>query len=100
MRSEIAQPCCGSRASVRRISRSSVPCGSSILFCIGAFPCCFDKRQYAHSCRSTRGKTVGAEEVSWVSREFTGPVEAGAAFPPPPPPPTRLHSPPPLHHPT
>src|SRR5580658_6780140 len=33
MRSEMAQPCCGSNASVRRIKRSSVPCGSSILFC-------------------------------------------------------------------
>ena len=30
MRSEMAQPCCGSRARVRRISRSRVPCGRSI----------------------------------------------------------------------
>src|SRR2546421_6707866 len=30
MRSEMAQPCCGSRASVRTIRRSSVPCGRSI----------------------------------------------------------------------
>src|SRR5258708_3280387 len=30
MRSEIAQPCCGPRATVFRISKSSVPCGRSI----------------------------------------------------------------------
>src|ERR1041384_3743022 len=30
MRSEIAQPCCGSRATALRISRSSVPWGSSM----------------------------------------------------------------------
>src|SRR5207248_9562277 len=30
MGAEMAQPCCGSRARVRRISRSRVPCGRSI----------------------------------------------------------------------
>src|SRR6476661_659679 len=59
MRSEIAHPCCGSSASVRRMRRSSVPCGSSILLlAIDGVPCHFDKRQYPHSCRSARGKKM------------------------------------------
>src|SRR5258708_10181625 len=64
MRCETAHPCCGSRASVRRIRRSKVPCGSSILLAIivrsfffpRRVPCYFDMRQYTFSCRSSRGR--------------------------------------------
>src|SRR5260370_21610052 len=58
------QPCCGSSASVFRISRSSVPCGSSIR--LSSKPVSspllysFDMNYNFLSCRRARGRYCGA----------------------------------------
>src|SRR5580704_10852280 len=59
MRSEMAQPCCDSNASVRRIKRSSVPCGRSILFCaIGGVPPVTSTRDNTHTLVEVQGESL------------------------------------------
>src|SRR6266704_1670397 len=70
MRCERAQPWCGSRASVRRISRSSVPCGRSMLFFISMKCTPLLLRQETirlllskHKGKYFRGARAGGEET-------------------------------------
>src|SRR5208337_1650574 len=56
MRSDIAQPCWGSKASVLRISRSSVPCGRSIRSVLMFLPFCFYMATLHLSLSKCKGK--------------------------------------------
>src|ERR1700733_12460599 len=58
-RSDMAQPCCGSRARVCRMRRSRVPCGRSTRRAVGMpFPLSLLQEQYTISCRSARGVSM------------------------------------------
>src|SRR5258708_522548 len=69
MRSEIAQPCRASRARVRRIRRSSVPCGRSIRRSVICSPTASTGR-YRFSCRSARGNFHLHEQGLLVFQEL------------------------------
>src|SRR5271156_1002739 len=75
----MAQPCCGSSARVFRISRSSVPCGSSMRWLANASPYHFYRRECnaspveAQEERSGEGRgggpPRGSRAAGWWRRE-------------------------------
>src|SRR5215470_5970423 len=70
MRSEMAQPCWGSRASARRISKSNVPCGRSILLSLIC----------ASPCASTGDNTTSLVEAQGV-RSLANSAPSSVKFP-------------------
>src|SRR5579872_590228 len=68
MRSEIPQPCSGPRASVLRMRRSRVPCGSSIRCCARSEIRSGIRSPYTSTCTSTGAYTDSLVEVQGEKR--------------------------------
>src|ERR1039458_1286431 len=70
-RSDIAQPCCGSSTSVCRMSRSKVPCGSSIR-------CVLDMSPFRFYRKNTRSLVEAQEEdqTAIVRKSVLAPISS------------------------